>query len=112
MEFWIESHGVKTTTLDQLVQKHCQPNQPRPPLASNQLNGMLKGFIDLLLVHEGRYYVVDWKSNWLGKDDAAYTRMAMQLEMLHHRYDLQAVLYVLALHRLLKARLPNYDYDA
>ncbi|MBV5308161.1 exodeoxyribonuclease V subunit beta [Chromatium okenii] len=111
MEFWIESHGVKTTTLDQLVQKHCQPSQPRPPLASNQLNGMLKGFIDLLLVHEGRYYVVDWKSNWLGKDDAAYTRMAMQVEMLHHRYDLQAVLYVLALHRLLKARLPNYDYD-
>ena len=111
MEFWLESHGVKTTALDHLVQKHCQPGQPRPPLASNQLNGMLKGFIDLLFVHAGRYYVVDWKSNRLGTDDAAYTREAMQAAMLHHRYDLQAVLYVLALHRLLKARLPNYDYD-
>ncbi|MBK1694332.1 exodeoxyribonuclease V subunit beta [Chromatium weissei] len=111
MEFLIESHGVKTIALDHLVQKYCQPGQLRPPLASNQLNGMLKGFIDLLFVHEGRYYVVDWKSNWLGKDDAAYTQKTMQAAMLHHRYDLQAALYLLALHRLLRARLPNYDYD-
>ncbi len=36
-----------------------------------RLNGMLKGFIDLVFEHQGRYYVVDGKSNWLGPDDAA-----------------------------------------
>ena len=54
---------------------------------------------------------MDWKSNWLGADDAAYTAEAMSEAMLHARYDLQYVLYLLALHRQLRARLPGYDYD-
>jgi len=72
---------------------------------------MLKGFIDLVVEHDGRYYVIDYKSNWLGPDDAAYTAAAMQDEILAKRYELQYVLYLLALHRLLKLRLPDYDYD-
>ena len=72
---------------------------------------MLKGFIDLVFEHEGRYYVLDYKSNTLGEDDSAYTDQAMGDAILDKRYDLQYVLYLLALHRLLKARLPDYDYD-
>lgn len=72
---------------------------------------MFKGFIDLTFEHQGQYYVADYKSNWLGEDDTAYTQAAMQSAILQHRYDLQYVLYLLALHRLLKLRLPNYDYD-
>jgi exodeoxyribonuclease V beta subunit len=72
---------------------------------------MFKGFIDLAFEHDGRYYVADYKSNWLGMDDAAYTRQAMEQSILDNRYDLQYVLYLLALHRQLKARLPDYDYD-
>jgi hypothetical protein len=75
------------------------------------LNGMFKGFIDLTFEHDGRYYVADYKSNWLGPDDSAYTQDAMEQSILEHRYDLQYVLYLLALHRQLKARLPDYDYD-
>ncbi|MBP6801428.1 MAG: PD-(D/E)XK nuclease family protein, partial [Zoogloea sp.] len=71
----------------------------------------LKGFIDLVVEHEGRYYVIDYKSNWLGPDDAAYTATAMAQEILAKRYELQYVLYLLALHRLLKLRLPDYDYE-
>ena len=44
-----------------------------PPLAPAALNGMLKGFIDLVFEHEGRYFVADYKSNWLGPDDGDYT---------------------------------------
>jgi exodeoxyribonuclease V beta subunit len=111
MEFWIESRAVDTRTLDRLVQTHCLPGQRRPDLVPNQLNGMLKGFIDLVFEHDGRYYVLDWKSNWLGPDDDAYTPQAMCAAMLQHRYDLQYALYLLALHRQLRARLPGYDYE-
>jgi exodeoxyribonuclease V beta subunit len=72
---------------------------------------MLKGFIDLVFEHQGRYYVLDWKSNWLGPDDNAYTQEAMRAAIVERRYDLQYVLYLLALHRQLRARLPDYEYD-
>jgi exodeoxyribonuclease V beta subunit len=111
MEFWLELHHVKTTQLDQLVQQYCLAGAARPTLEYNMLNGMLKGFIDLIVEHEGRYYVIDWKSNYLGATAAAYTVAAMRSEILQSRYDLQYVLYVLALHRLLTARLPNYNYE-
>ena len=111
LEFWLESRRVDTATVDALVQSHVLIGQRRPGLETMQLNGMLKGFIDLVFEHDGRYYVVDWKSNWLGADDAAYTAEAMRAAMLHARYDLQYVLYLLALHRQLLARLPGYDYD-
>ena len=48
---------------------------------------------------------------WLGVDDAAYTEQAMEQSILDNRYDLQYVLYLLALHRQLRARLADYDYD-
>jgi exodeoxyribonuclease V beta subunit len=67
--------------------------------------------MDLVFEHEGRYYVADYKSNWLGPDDTAYTVQAMRDEVLHHRYELQYSLYLFALHRLLRSRLPDYDYD-
>ncbi len=111
LEFWFEARHVDVQRLDELVQRHELPGLPRQPLRADTLNGMFKGFIDLTFEHEGRYYVADYKSNWLGADDAAYTREAMAAAMAGHRYDLQYVLYVLALHRQLRLRLPEYDYD-
>ncbi|MDA8483830.1 exodeoxyribonuclease V subunit beta [Pseudomonas resinovorans] len=111
LEFWFEASRVDVLRLDMLVQRHELPGVARQPLRADTLNGMFKGFIDLVFEHEGRYYVADYKSNWLGTDDAAYTREAMAATMASHRYDLQYVLYVLALHRQLRLRLPDYDYD-
>ena len=111
MEFWVEAHEVDTLAIDRLVCQHTLNCAPRPALQPGQLNGMLKGFIDLVFEHEGRYYVADYKSNWLGSDDAAYTAEAMRAAILHSRYELQYVLYLFALHRLLRARLPDYDYE-
>jgi exodeoxyribonuclease V beta subunit len=111
LEFWFEARRVDVRRIDKLVQRHVLPGQPRPALSRDTLNGMFKGFIDLVFEHEGRYYVVDYKSNWLGGDDAAYTPEAMEKAVTEHRYDLQYVLYLLALHRQLQLRLPDYDYD-
>ncbi|WP_240788655.1 exodeoxyribonuclease V subunit beta [Ramlibacter henchirensis] len=111
MEFWIGASGVNVAALDALVTRHTLGGLARPPVAPQQLNGMLKGFIDLVFEHEGRYYVADYKSNWLGPNDAAYTPRAMRDEVLGKRYELQYALYLFALHRLLRSRLPDYDYD-
>nr|BFE91683.1 hypothetical protein GCM10020185_22190 [Pseudomonas brassicacearum subsp. brassicacearum] len=111
MEFWFASHKVDVQKLDQLVCRFTHGGVARVAAEPVLLNGMFKGFIDLTFEHDGRYYVADYKSNWLGVDDMAYTVPAMEQSILDHRYDLQYVLYLLALHRQLKARLPDYDYD-
>ncbi|MHB9798098.1 exodeoxyribonuclease V subunit beta [Pseudomonas sp. MT3] len=111
MEFWFATRRVDSQRLDRIVTRHTLGGAARPALQANQLNGMLKGFIDLVFEHEGRYYVADYKSNWLGADDEAYTEPALREALLEHRYDLQYALYLFALHRLLQARLPDYDYE-
>ncbi|WP_285417956.1 exodeoxyribonuclease V subunit beta [Pseudomonas sp. efr-133-TYG-5] len=111
MEFWFASHKVDVLKLDELVRQSTHNGQARVGAEAVQLNGMFKGFIDLTFEHAGRYYVADYKSNWLGADDLAYTSQAMEQSILDNRYDLQYVLYLLALHRQLKARLADYDYD-
>ncbi|MDE1169202.1 MAG: exodeoxyribonuclease V subunit beta [Pseudomonas sp.] len=111
MEFWFASHKVDVGHMDGLVRQYTHQGIARAPAEGAMLNGMFKGFIDLCFEHDGRYYVADYKSNWLGGDDSAYTDAAMTSAILDHRYDLQYVLYLLALHRQLKARLPDYDYD-
>lgn len=110
LEFLFAAHQVNTRVLDSAVCSAVLPAAERPQLRQSRLNGMLKGFIDLVFCHEGRYYVIDYKSNYLGENEGAYEAAAMAQAMLGHRYDLQYVLYTLALHRLLKARLGNYTY--
>ena len=111
MEFWVEARQLDLQALDRAVIHHTLGGRERPPLTPDVLNGMLKGFMDLVFEHEGRYYVADYKSNWLGPDEAAYTTVAMDEAIRASRYDLQYVLYLFALHRLLSSRLPDYDYD-
>jgi exodeoxyribonuclease V beta subunit len=75
------------------------------------LAGFVKGFIDMIVEHHGRYWIVDWKSNHLGATPAQYDAAALNAAMDEHAYHLQALLYTVALHRYLKVRKPNYDYD-
>jgi len=111
LEFLFAAHELHTADLDRLCQHYLLPAQARPALQSSQLNGMIKGFIDLVLMDKGRYYVADWKSNYLGATDADYTAAAIETEVLNKRYDVQYAIYLLALHRLLSSRLTDYDYD-
>jgi exodeoxyribonuclease V beta subunit len=112
LEFLIGADKVDTQTLDRLVTRHTFSGLPRPALLPAQVHGLLKGFIDLVFVHAGRYYVADYKFNSLGSGDTAYTPEALTSAMLGKRYDLQSALYLLALHRQLKARLgAHYDYE-
>ncbi len=75
------------------------------------LHGFLTGFIDLIFQDQGRWYVVDYKTNHLGDHLGAYAAAELPHAMAHGHYFLQYTLYVLALHRYLKLRLPDYDYE-
>jgi exodeoxyribonuclease V beta subunit len=106
MEFNLEVAHVSATALDQIIQAHVFEGTPRPALQARVMQGMLTGSMDLVLQHDGRYWVADYKSNKLPSYDSA----TLQDAVLHKRYEVQYVLYTLALHRLLKVRLPGYDY--
>ena len=80
-------------------------------LGLTPLAGFLKGFIDLAFEHDGRWYVVDYKSNLLGPHPADYRHPPVIAAMVEHHYFLQYHLYVVALHRYLTRRLAGYDYD-
>ncbi|MEN3275231.1 MAG: exodeoxyribonuclease beta subunit, partial [Massilia sp.] len=110
MEFWFPSEGLALGALDRLCRRRLLGNVPRPTLPERALHGMLKGFADLVFEYEGRYWVLDYKSNALGPNDDAYTKRAMEAGMAGHRYDIQGAIYMLALHRLLRSRL-GADYD-
>ncbi|MFN4149033.1 MAG: UvrD-helicase domain-containing protein, partial [Rhodocyclaceae bacterium] len=70
--------------------------------------GYMKGFIDLVFRAEGRWYIVDWKSNWLEDYGPASLAEAMRF----HRYDLQLRIYAAALKRALAWREPGSDWEA
>lgn len=74
--------------------------------------GFLRGFIDLVFEHAGRWYVVDYKSNLLGARPQDYAPERLGESMAQHDYFLQYQIYTVALHRYLSARLPRYDYDS
>jgi len=86
--------------------------KPGVVLAHNSIRGMMTGLIDLVVRHENRYYVIDYKSNHLGNSLQDYSPIALQQAVTHHHYDLQYLIYTLALHRYLGQRLPNYQYDS
>jgi len=81
-----------------------------PRLRPADFSGYLKGFIDLVFEHDGRYYVLDWKSNHLGDAPADYGPARVAAAMRQHGYHLQHLLYTVALHRHLRRTLPGYDY--
>lgn len=107
MGFTFKTHGVSTQHIDQLISQAVHPGQARPSLQAQQLNGLLTGFMDIVLEHQGRYYVLDYKSNKL----PLYTQDSIEASMLSHRYEVQYTLYILAVHRLLKSRLKHYNYE-
>jgi exodeoxyribonuclease V beta subunit len=81
-------------------------------LGFDALHGYMRGFIDLVFRHQGRFYIVDYKSNWLGPQAEHYGPEPLARAMADHHYYLQYHLYVVAVHRYLSLRVPDYDYDS
>ncbi|HYW77056.1 MAG TPA: exodeoxyribonuclease V subunit beta, partial [Gammaproteobacteria bacterium] len=110
MEFYFPVAGLQPETLDAMV-SGFMPHGPRPALHFDEITGQMKGYIDLVFEHGGRYWIVDYKSNRLGSDVSVYTQEALDHAMIEHRYDLQYLIYTVALHRHFATRVPHYDYE-
>jgi exodeoxyribonuclease V beta subunit len=76
------------------------------------VEGYMKGFIDLTFELGGRFYILDYKSNWLGSELADYAPERLKQAMAESDYNLQYLIYTIALHRYLRVRIPGYDYDS
>lgn len=74
------------------------------------LRGYLKGFIDLVFRREGRYYLLDWKTNNLGQTALCYSRERLEAAILQCNYNLQQAVYSVALHRHLRSTLAGYSF--
>jgi len=80
--------------------------------AARPISGMMKGYVDLVFLHDGRYWIIDWKSNMLELSRGGYCGESILAEMKHHNYHLQYHIYTVALHRYLGFRLgASYDYE-
>ncbi len=109
LSFLFSLHHMDMGTLNQTLMKwNIQPIET----AHHQLHGMMKGFIDLVFVHQDRFYIVDYKSNFLGAAPEDYRQENLQHAMLEHRYDLQYLIYAVALNRYLKSRIQQYQCGA
>lgn len=98
--------------LNRLLKRESPLASGLPDLQLKPLEGYVRGFIDLLVSHQGKFYVIDYKSNFLGDTEQDYTQEKLAEAVGQHRYDLQYLLYTLAVHRYLRSRLgQDYDYQ-
>jgi exodeoxyribonuclease V beta subunit len=109
LEFHLPLGRLDAEGLNRLLAEHglAGPAWRFPPLEG----GALRGFIDAIVEHDGRWWVIDWKSNHLGRDSRDYAAERLEAAMAQHGYALQAQLYLLALHRHLARRLPGYRLE-
>ncbi len=115
--------GGTLADLAPILRRHCPPEDPlrayaqiveQPAYRAQTLRGYLTGSVDVVLRIDGRYVVVDYKTNWLGDLEGPLTAQAYRPDrlaeaMAHSSYPLQALLYAVVLHRFLRWRLPEYS---
>ncbi|QWP77771.1 exodeoxyribonuclease V subunit beta [Lysobacter sp. K5869] len=108
MEFHFALDAAPVDALLAALHAHGQVRERRAFGSRRRLEGLMTGKIDLVYAHEGRYYVLDYKTNRLPGFDAAQVERAMA----ESEYDLQSLIYTVALHRWLRFRLGEaYDYE-
>jgi len=71
----------------------------------------MHGFIDLIFEHQDKFYICDYKSNHLGDSFDDYQVEQLQKDIEKHHYDLQYLIYSLALHRYLKTTVKDYQVE-
>ena len=115
LEFSYPLANLRADALRKVLERHGQNIGPFQEMIENlefsPLRGYMKGYIDLVFEADGRFWLVDYKSNWLGAETAAYRGERLAAVMAREAYVLQYLIYTVALHRYLQWRLPDYDYQ-
>ena len=117
LEFHFPVEGLDRERLAARLVEHGYPHPFAPPARDGAgehlppIHGFLRGYVDLVVEHAGRWYILDYKSNWLGPTPADYGPEALAEAVRAGGYPLQYLIYLVALHRYLATRLPGYDYE-
>ena len=109
MEFMLRLGGRRLGDMTGLLGEAGYAVQVPRERRGQLLHGLMHGFIDLTVESDGRFHVIDYKTNWLGQDPARYAPHALAEAVRQHHYDLQYLIYLTALHRYLRRRLPGYE---
>lgn len=112
-EFYYPLHHLTAANLQAILAKNYAEfaDFTHIRLEFAPVQGFMKGFIDMIFHYQERYYIVDYKSNFLGTTASAYHRDLLRSVMAHENYFLQYLIYTVALHRYLRTRLPDYRYE-
>jgi exodeoxyribonuclease V beta subunit len=110
-EFQFPVQRVALAELRRLCIAHGEREVIPAGLDATTLNGMLTGFADLIVQWNGRFHVLDYKTNWLGARPHNYQGASLDAAMAEHHYPLQALLYTVALHRYLCQRMDGYTAE-
>ena len=111
LEFYFPLQKTDRQSLQRVLAEHGVGERVGQKLNFQEVEGFLKGYIDLIFEYEGRYYVVDWKSNHLGSQADDYRAERLSQVMDQEAYTLQYLLYTVALHQYLTSRIPDYRYE-
>ena len=114
LEFYYPLANLSHSGVRQILLASGFPDQIKErigELTFAPLQGYMRGFIDLVFEHAGRYYLVDYKSNWLGPTINSYQSDALEKAMGREAYYLQYLVYCVALHRYLRLRVRGYEYE-
>ena len=106
LEFYFPLQKIKQEEIKEILgksQKHIK---------AAEIEGYIHGFIDLVFEKNGKFYIIDWKSNHLGYKAVDYQQEEMELAMIEHNYHLQYLFYGVALNAYLQKKIENYDYDS
>lgn len=110
LAFYYPLASLESDAVNALLTRHGSLELEGERLSFSPLRGMMKGFVDLVFRHEGRFFIADYKSNYLGEGFEDYAPSRLAEAMREHRYDLQYLIYCVALHRYLRMRVPGYLY--
>ena len=95
-----------------MISKIMEEEYGTPKLEDDSVRkGLLNGSIDLVAHIDGKYYIIDWKSNDLGETFSDYDSANITEEMKKHNYHLQYMLYLAAFDRYMKKVVSGYTYD-
>ena len=115
LEFTHPVASLDVATLRRVLLAHGYDRAPFADavtgLEFRHVHGFMKGFIDCVFECGGRYLLLDYKSNWLGATLDDYAAARLPAVIARERYFLQYLIYAVVVHRLLRLRLVDYDYD-
>lgn len=106
MGFSFVLHHVDMRSWQDTCARHGRPGLV--PTTARTIKGLMHGKIDLVFQHDGRYHLLDYKSNYLGKTMDHYRGTALEEAMQAHHYGFQALIYTVALERYLRQRITGY----